>query len=276
MSLIRELAIHGFLVVCVASVALLTPWRAVAAPAPEIGSPQVLPGQVDLSSAFEKMTLPRRTQGARPTCSVFVVAGAIEFAVGKVQGQGTRLSVEYLNWAGNQVAGGKEDGGFFSDLWRGFEAHGICSEKLLPYAPSFDPGLDLLADAIADAANKRTLGLRYHWIKEWDVKTGLTKAHVAAIKQTLATGWPVCAGLRWPKKEIWKESVLQLCGPEAVRDGHSVLLVGYKDDAAQPGGGVFTFRNSSNRGEDGAMPYAYAEAYMNDAAWIDSPSSKLH
>ena len=60
-----------------------------------------------------------------------------------------------------------------------------------------------------------------------------------------------------------------MCPPEAVRDGHSVLLIGYRADPTQPGGGVFTFRNTANGGRDGAMPYAYARTYMNDAAWIE-------
>jgi hypothetical protein len=60
-----------------------------------------------------------------------------------------------------------------------------------------------------------------------------------------------------------------MCPSNAVRDGHSVLLVGYRDDAAQPGGGVFIFRNTGREGRPGLMPYGYARAYMNDAAWID-------
>jgi len=100
----------------------------------------------------------------------------------------------------------------------------------------------------------------------------LTDAHVRAIKSTLANGWPVCGGLRWPKQEKWVEDVLQLCPPDAVRDGHSVLLVGYRDYSALPGGGVFIFRNTANAGRDGFMPYAYARDYMNDAVWIDCPS----
>jgi C1A family cysteine protease len=54
-----------------------------------------------------------------------------------------------------------------------------------------------------------------------------------------------------------------------VFDGHSVLLVGYRDDAAQPGGGLLLIRNSGEAGPDGALPYAYASQYMNDAAVID-------
>ena len=101
------------------------------------------------------------------------------------------------------------------------------------------------------------------------MNTGLTDAHLAGIKRTLREGWPVCGGFRWPKQEQWVSNVLQMCPSNAVRDGHSVLLVGYRDDAAQLGGGVFIFRNTAGTGQDGFMPYGYAAAYMNDAVWID-------
>ena len=55
-----------------------------------------------------------------------------------------------------------------------------------------------------------SLGLRLHWIKEWNVNTGLTDEHVAAIKNTLSQGWPVCGGFRWPKQERWEKEVLQM------------------------------------------------------------------
>jgi hypothetical protein len=132
-----------------------------------------------------------------------------------------------------------------------------------------DPGRQPSAAALADAKARLSLGLRLHWIKEWNVHTGLSAEHFTVIKHTLGNGWPVCGGLRWPKPEQWVDNVLQMRPAKAVRDGHSVLLVGYRDDADQPGGGVFIFRNTSNGGRDGLMPYAYAREYMNDAAWVD-------
>ncbi len=229
----------------------------------------LLPEAVDLRPAFEHWDLPRRQQGARPTCSVFTMTGALEYAAAKRQGHCPRLSVEFLNWAANQACGDREDGGFFSDLWKGFSAYGICTEADLPYRPVFNPGELPRAAALADAKTRLLLGLRLHWIKEWDVHTGLLPEQLLAIRQTLSQGWPVCGGFRWPKREQWVNGVLQMCPAEAVRDGHSVLLVGYRRDAAQPGGGVFVFRNTGGDGQDGAMPYAYAGAYMNDAVWVD-------
>lgn len=224
---------------------------------------------VDLRPAFQQLGLERRQQGSRPTCSTFTVAGALEFAVAKRQGHGTRLSVEFLNWAANKACGDSADGGFFSDLWNGFANYGICAESDLAYQPKFDSSLQPSAAAMADAKTRLNLGLQLHWIKEWNVNTGLTEDHIAAIKHKLEEGWSVCGGFRWPKQERWEADVLQMCPSNAVRDGHSVLLVGYRDETAQPGGGVFIFRNTSRGGRDGFMPYAYAQAFMNDAVWVD-------
>ena len=224
---------------------------------------------VDLRPTLEQYGLLPRRQGGRPTCSAFTVVGALEFAVAKRQGHTPRLSIEFLNWAANRACGDHQDGGFFSDLWKGFAASGICTEDDMPYAAKLDLKAQPSAGALADAKTRLALGLRLHWIKEWNVNTGLTDGHFSGIKRTLASGWPVCAGLRWPKQERWVEHVLQTCPADAVRDGHSVLLVGYRDDAVQLGGGVFIFRNTAGDGQDGMMPYGYAREYMNDAVWID-------
>jgi hypothetical protein len=237
-------------------------------PAP-FDRPSGAPHEVDLRGDLDRFELACRQQGARPTCSVFTVVGALEFAVAKRQGHCPRLSVEFLNWAANRACGDREDGGFFSDLWKGFSAYGVCAETDMPYAAKLDPSQEPSAAAMADAKTRLILGLRLHWIKEWNVNTGLTDQHLQEIKSTLAKGWPVCGGFRWPKQERWVDNVLQMCGPDAVRDGHSVLLVGYRENPASSGAGVFIFRNTSGSGRDGEMPFAYAREYMNDAAWVD-------
>ncbi len=203
------------------------------------------------------------------------MTGALEFAAANKQHHGERFSVEFLNWAANKVTGEDEDGSFFSDLWKGYATYGICGEKTLPYRPEFDRALTPSPEALADAKARLPLGLRHHWIKEWNVNTGLTDEHLQAIKRTLSQGWPVCGGFRWPKQPKWSDDVLQMCPADAVFDGHSLLLVGYRADTNQPGGGVFLFRNTNNGGRDGFMPYAYAQAYMNDAVWIDSAAPAL-
>ncbi|MCW5552977.1 MAG: C1 family peptidase [Verrucomicrobiae bacterium] len=229
-----------------------------------------LPAAADLRPEFEQWGLLPRSQGSRPTCSVFTIAGALEFAVARRQNRGERLSVEFLNWAANQTRRGNRDGGFFSDMWRGFEAHGICTEPQMPYQPEYDATIKPEAEVLGAAKARLALELKLHWIKRWNVSTSLSDEEFFTIKRRLHQGWPVCSGLRWPQREVWQNDVLQMCPPEEVFDGHSVLLVGYRDDPAQAGGGVFIFRNTNRGGRDGFMPYDYARAYMNDAVWIES------
>lgn len=237
---------------------------------PSVGSAtEPLPESTDLRPRFDQWGLERREQGGRPTCSVFTVAGALEFAVATQQGGGERLSVEFLNWSANQMRRPR-DGGFFSEMWQGFSRHGICVESMMPYAAQFDAARVPAPEALAEAKARLAWDFKLSWIKKWNVKTGLTEEEFLQIKRTLYKNWPVCGGFRWPKQEQWEKNVLRMCEAEAVFDGHSVLLVGYRDDVAQPGGGVFIFRNTNRGGRDGFMPYAYAQAYMNDALWIAS------
>lgn len=231
-----------------------------------------LPAVVDLRPKFEEWGLQPRRQGSRPTCSVFTVVGALEFAAARQQNRGERFSVEFLNWASNQAIKQQRDGGFFSDMWKGFRRFGICSEAAMPYQEKFDAEMKPAENILEEAKSRREQAFELHWIKRWNVRTGLSDEEFSSIRQTLQQGWPVCAGLRWPKREKWEAGVLQMCPPEAVFDGHSILLVGYRDDAAQPGGGVFIFRNTNGRGRDGMMPYEYAREYMNDAMWIEGKS----
>jgi hypothetical protein len=254
--------------------ALLTAGSVRAAPpAPTSAGSGVPMNAVDLRPVFKNWGLEVRSQGARNTCSAFVVTDALEYAVASQRRSGTHFSVEFLNWAANQALGQAEDGGYFSDLWTGFTAYGTCPEEDLPYQAGFDPKLRPSDDALRHAQPLRDVGLRLHWIKPWDVTTGLSDAQLIEIKRVLCRQWPVCGGFRWPKEERWQNDILEMASPEGVRDGHSVLLVGFRDDPMQPGGGVFIFRNTSKRARDGFMTYEYARAYMNDGVWIDSETA---
>jgi hypothetical protein len=225
--------------------------------------------KVDLLPPFQKWGLEPRSQGNRGTCSVFTVIGALEFAIAQEQGRTVRLSVEFLNWAAHKAANRTADGGFFSEIWKGYEVYGICPEDALPYLPTYNPELQPTQEALHQAKKLRSLDLRLQWIKEWDVKTGLTGAQLIEVKRVLGSGMPVCGGFRWPHNPRWKQGTLQMCKPEEVFDGHSVLLVGYEDLNRLPGSSVFHILNSGGNRREGAMLYEYVRAYMNDACWID-------
>jgi hypothetical protein len=223
---------------------------------------------VDLGPRFTQWGLPARAQGGRPTCSVFTVAGAIEYARAAATGAGACLSVDFLNWGVRQVTGRREDGGLFSEVWEAYRRFGACAEAEVPYGAGVEPGFEPAAASRERARHARDPDLRLHWIKEWDVATGLAGGQLEAIKATLGHGFPVCGGFRWPTRQQWVDGVLALCGADEVYDGHSVLLCGYRDDPAIAGGGMVLIRNSGGASREGALPYAYLSSYMNDAAWI--------
>jgi hypothetical protein len=227
------------------------------------------PTSCDLRPSLEAFGILPRVQGSRGCCSVFALTQAIEFAFAKREGKCQRLSVEFLNWASNRATGDTADGGFFSDLWTGFATYGICLEEAMPYRADYSAGIEPSAAARTDAEARRTSGLRIHWIKRWDPNRGVTDNELRLIRETLAGGWPVSGGFLWPKNQVWKEGVLQMCPRDHVRDGHSVLLVGYRDDPHLPGGGVFLIRNTAGPSRDGLITYEYMKAYMNDAVWVD-------
>lgn len=228
---------------------------------------------VTLRPALDEWGVQQRSQGRRGTCSVFTVTAAIEYALAKSGRPGNCLSVEFLNWASNEAVGEAKDGSFFSDLWSGFESYGICSEVKMPYCPEFDPQRKPSPEALTDAKRVRDNDLVLHWIKPWDPSKGLSEEQFSAVRATLQAGWPVCGGFLWPKEAKWCDGVLGWAPREGVRDGHSVLLYGYRDDPAQPGGGVFLIRNSSKGPRHGAMTYRHARAYMNDAVWVESQAT---
>jgi hypothetical protein len=243
--------------------------------APAAGKTKESRQSVDLRPTLQHWKLDARCQGGRGTCSVFAISAVIEYAVATKQQRGTRLSTEFLNWASNEAVGAAVDGGCFSELWEGYAKHGVCAEADMPYAESFDPARKPDKKAVADAKKIHALGLQLHWIKQWDPDRGASDEQIAEIKRTLRRRWPVCGGFLWPNNEgpLWKKDVLQKCPRSDVMDGHSILLVGYRDDPAQPGGGVFLLRNSAGPSRDGMMTYDYVRAYMNDAAWIDFPGA---
>ena len=213
---------------------------------------RALPEKVDLCPQFAKWKLPPRAQGTRNTCSVFVTVGAFEFALSKRHERGMPLSVEYSNWAANRVVrNSTEDRGqFFHHLLKGYERQGLCREELMPYEEKFQntPPTDA---AKQDAEATRKLGFKIHWIRPWSKESGLTDKQFDEIRQTLAKGWPVCAG-----------------------SDHSRLLVGYVDDAKQPGGGKFLTRDSG-LGDYGEVTYDWARRHVYDLFWIELPDKTI-
>lgn len=212
-----------------------------------------LPSTVDLRDQFEQWGLGPRRQGRRPTCSVFTVAGALEFALAKENRQGVELSVEYLNWASNRALGvrPRDRGQFFHNLLRAYQHFGVCDERLMPYQWKFDSQVTPSKEARANAEKIRSSEVTVHWINPLKRERGLTDSQFQQVKQTLVQGWPVAAGA-----------------------AHSRLLVGYRDDPQQPGGGVFLTKDSG-KGKFAKVSYQFVKEKVGDVFWIESQSEPM-
>ncbi|MBI3866266.1 MAG: C1 family peptidase [Planctomycetia bacterium] len=235
-------------------------------------SERPLPKKVDLRPRFAKFGLAPLSQGSRDTCSLFAVTGVAEYERAKdVSGPAPRLSEEFLVWAANDATGLNGDQAMFIEAVQGLTRLGICDESSMPYADKTDP--DRAPSDAARAEARRNGHWTAHWIKRWNVKTGLSAAELNAVKSALANDHPVAIGMRWPKQPQLTTTFIQDPPPkEEVRDGHSVVLAGYRDDPNFQGGGVFIVRNSDGPGwgQEGYayFPYTYITDYGNDAVWL--------
>lgn len=221
---------------------------------PAAATSPAVPSSVDLRPKLQAFDLPPRAQGARGTCSVFTTCEAIEFAVAVKRGKGSRLSPEYLNWAASQAAGAPSDGAFFHNALAGFEKFGLCTEEAMPYQAKHDPALAPSKAAADEAAKMRQESdgeIVPHWIVPWKPdRFGVDDAQFAEIKRVLASGYPVAAG-----------------------SGHSRLLVGFRDDAAIPGGGAFITEDSALARFD-EVTYEFVRKQVADVFWVEAKSQK--
>jgi hypothetical protein len=229
--------------------------------------------EVDLRPSIASMGIAIRDQGNRGTCSVFAMTFLLEYAYGKHFGYKTPdFSEEYLNDVKNLATGDDWDGGFFTDIDKGYQAYGIVDASLDPYRSAFNPKEKVRPALLAKGESIKPR-LPVSFIKAWDVKTGLMPRQLQAILAQLRMGIPVASGLRWPNtfktRIIAGIPVMTVPPPSDVFDGHSIDFVGFKQDTRFPGGGYFIFRNSWGTGFQeegyGYMPFAYALKYANDA-----------
>jgi len=249
--------------------AFASAWFALAACAlaGEVPPATALPAEVDLQPQFDRCGLAVKNQGGRPTCSLFAVTGLAEFEWGTAQpAAATRFSEEFLAWGANDATGTAGDQAMFHEATQALQRYGMCREDDMPY----DAGSSSLPSEAARRDARSRDSWRVIWIKRWNIANGLSSEQSAAIREQLSAGHPVAVGMRWPTHPQLDEHAQLTTAPgTGVVDGHSVLLVGYRDDASQPGGGSFKLRNSFGP-EWGAAGYAwlsydYVQQYTNDA-----------
>jgi len=238
-----------------------------------------LPHSVSLISDFQKHGLTALDQGNRGDCSLFAITGLVEFEIDQhTSGEHPQLSEDYLIWAADEATGQTGDQAMFYKAVLGLNELGICNSADMPYLTKPEPKRKPSAAAIANARPWRERW-QTEWIKRWSYSP-LSETELTAIKRAIASGHPVACGLRWPK-DLKGSELLDVPAANQVSDGHSIAFVGYEDEPAKQGGGVFQFRNSfgpkwGNQGY-GTMSYAYAKAYANDVLWLrlGAPDSEI-
>lgn len=220
-------------------------------PAPPNAATSKTVTSIDLRGEFSKYGLPIKPQGRRNTCQVFTFTGAIEYALARGGGyNGLRLSEEYLNWAADEVAGEKDDGGSYEELLQAFDTWGIASERYMPYQARYNTNLKPSQLALTSAREIWNLGFKRHWVAQRTIN-GLTVEHINAMRKVLASGWPLCA-----------------YGHE-----HSILIVGFQDDPKMPGGGQFITRNSATQRYE-TIFYEASKSEFGSVLWIELPEKK--
>ena len=223
--------------------------------------------QVDLRSRYNELGLWVKSQGFRPSCSVFAIVSALELQNAELNGKPERFSEEYLIWATRKTLNrtSKPQEGIPSNLTddprtqdEGFALHEVVTALRTYGIPPRDRVPNRLKgatietppdDVVNEARNSRRVSV--HMVPGRDGAT-----LVANLVQALNAGVPVPIGMRWPQVHTWRTGYLaEQTTSEA--GGHAVTLVGYKSESGRIEDAVFTFKNSW--GVDwGADGYGYA------------------
>jgi hypothetical protein len=241
-------------------------------------------------------------QGSRGTCVAFAVAVLYYAASQKAGRVPCTLSTQYLYaWAKQDVAaltinGQRVDlrareGTTFEAVLNSLSTRGACLEDDLAYEGEHDlsqfytirpPVLTHDEIALENRASE-------HCIKSYR-SVELTSNSVRRElynKRAVAVGLPLYQ-IAWGNPVTYTTGVVPMpltidSGGTGVlldvyRGGHAVAIIGYRDDATQPGGGAFLFRNCwgrewandhAQRRGLGWLPYAYLERYAEVAYVID-------
>lgn len=238
---------------------------------PQIGVLQDSPVRVDMRGAFS----PPRDQASRPLCEIMAVCAALDHLAGGHPALATSThSPQFLWWNYQRVVASQLTPGLAWGQLGTEAAHlalllaptsydspslsipgqqGVVSEMLVPYdpdEPANDPTdaplplarahLGEVADRIAASEALPADGARARFLA----------LDLATLKGALAHGHPIILGIpcfepAWRALTGTHDLLPEPSATQAAQAiGHAVLLVGYEDSVALPGGGSFLFRNA--------------------------------
>jgi hypothetical protein len=237
---------------------------AVAMPMSFGDTPVALPASVNHAKAMP----PVRQQGSRGTCVAHALTAAHEhWRI--ASGMPVDLSEQFLYHQIKQIDGSPNSCGTWQVKGAQVLARiGECREAVWAYNPTppCNNNGTQPATAMADAAKYKIQPVV------------LQPKDVMAIKSALAAG--ACVGFSIAVYNSWYQSqyttktgrINMRVGQEPSAGGHAMCLIGYQDDASQPGGGFFILRNSWGTGWGGQCPYGAGNgtipyAYLANEGW---------
>ena len=241
--------------------------RAMAEQAQPIFAPDVpvaLPASINLIPHMPAI----RNQQSRGTCVGFTLTALNEYILRR-RGISADLSEQHIYYEAKLVDGAPGGCGTWQlKAMNALAARGQCREPIWPYNPN--PPCNNHG-TLPPAA--RPSGLNYRL-----QTTVVSPRNVAVYKSHLAAQRPVTLSI--PVYNSWYQSaetrrsgrITMRIGNEPTEGGHAVLLVGYQDHAASPGGGYFIVRNSWGVGWAYESPYGQGYGtipyqYITNDAW---------
>ncbi len=244
------------------------------------GTPPKIYAEVNMQPRFEHLGISAKSQGARPSCSVFALVSALEYQSAPPDGPAPDYSEEYLIWAtlkalgkiGVAVPKGESetlDIGFaLPEVVQALRGYGIALSDDLPYHFKLaDPRVIEPSPDVIERAKKRTPANGYY------IMGREPAAQIANLIQVLDAGVPVIAGVKWPEQKTFADNALLDAQPAGDNSGHAILLVGYRTKTGKIEDAEFLFKNSyGERWGDhgyGIATYKYLLKNLEDALFLD-------
>ncbi len=238
--------------------------------------PAEIRAEVDLRPRMRELGLFTKSQGRRPSCSIFAVIGALEYQAAET-GRPTQFSEEYAIWAtrqylanmkgGTYSAFGEGDAGFaLITVFNAIGQYGMVARKDMPN--TFGTGMDDIVEPPPELIEEArgAVSLKVLRVDNEDPNVSLNR-----ITHCLNQGIPVVIGAGWPHENTLQSTPMVSGQTPVFR--HAVTLFGYRSDE---GGGNqrFVFKNSWGP-QWGSGGYGWITAdYLRenlDAAYVMDP-----
>ncbi len=238
---------------------------------------------VSMQADFARLDLGVKSQGRRPSCSVYALVSALEYQYFQLHGRAEDFSEEYLIWATRRVLGqvGRDglslrnaagepitDTGFtLPSVAQALSIYGVALEAEMParLRPSSDPAA--VPDRTLIDLSRQRRGFIIGQIPGDDTGTRLNN-----IVHVLNAGLPVPAGMRWADDAQSRTGLLDMQPPIA-NGSHAITFIGYESRSCSPADAVFIFKNSYGanwgRGGYGRATWRYLEKNLLDAYVFD-------